>query len=375
MAIGQVKLTQENTASGGISAVERKVLFIGTCGASGAADVLSVLNAQSDLDVLLGAEDSALKTNIEATMLNAGEDFTGYVMTLKETGGVHTWDTALEYALETPNDIDVEIVALVDEITESATVTAMNAAAVSAYNTYGKLLSIHAAVPGITGAQTWAQYLTETKAINNSLVATRVALVPQLHGNNLGVVIGRLINSDQSIGDSPMRVRSGSVVGLGEAPVDSGSAPLTMAHLGELATNRFSVPQWYTNFDGIYWADHPMLDAEGGDFQVFENLRVIDYVSRRVRILMIQKVADRELNATASSIAYHQKYFMAPVQAAAKSSTIRGVTKPGLIKPPTDEDILITWKSKTEVEIFLVVTPYESPKKISARIALDLTSL
>lgn len=375
MAIGQVKLTQENTASGGISAVERRVLFIGTCGASGAADVLSVLNAQSDLDVILGEEDSALKTNIKATMLNAGEDFTGYVMTLKETGGIYTWDTALEYALETPNDVDVEIVALVDEITEAATVTEMNAAAVSAYNVYGKLLSIHAAVPGITGAQTWAQYLTATKAINNTLVATRVALVPQIHGNNLGVVIGRLINSDQSIGDSPMRVRSGSVVGLGEAPVDSGSAPLTMAHLGELATNRFSVPQWYTNFDGIYWADHPMLDAEGGDFQVYENVRVIDYVSRRVRILMIQKVADRELNATDSSIAYHQKFFMAPVKSASKSSTIRGVTKPGLIKPPAAEDILITWKSKTEVEIFLVVTPYESPKKISARIALDLTSL
>lgn len=374
MAIGQVKLTQENTASGGISAVERKVLFIGTCGASGAADVLSVLNAQSDLDALLGEEDSVLKTNIKATMLNAGEDFTGYVMTLKELAGIYTWDTALEFALETPNDVDVEIVALTDVVTSAATVDLLNAAAVSAYNTYGKFLSIHAAVPGIE-SQTWSVYLAATKAINNTKVATRVALVPLLHGNNLGVVVGRLINSDQSIGDSPMRVRSGAVIGLGVAPVDSASAPLTMAHLGELATNRFSVPQWYTNFDGIYWADHPMLDAEGGDFQVYENVRVIDYVSRRVRILMIQKVADRELNATDSSIAYHKKFFMAPVKSASKSTTIRGVTKPGLIKPPSDEDIVITWKSKTEVEIHLVATPYESPKKISAKIALDLTSL
>ncbi|CCK75049.1 Tail sheath protein [Oleispira antarctica RB-8] len=374
MALGKVKLTQENTASGGISAVERRVLFIGTGDDAADRDVLHVLNAQSDLDVLLGAADSVLKTNIEAAMLNAGEDFTGYVFPLKAVAGLYTWDTALEFALETPNDVDVEIVALVDAITTDAEVDLLNAAAVSAYNTYGKFLSIHAAVPGIA-SETWSVYLAATKAINNTKVATRVALVPQLHGNNLGVVVGRLINSDQSIGDSPMRVRSGSVVGLGIAPVDSAGLPLTMAHLGELATNRFSVPQSYTNFDGIYWADHPMLDAEGGDFQVYENLRVIDFVSRRVRILMIQKVADRELNATDSSIAYHQTYFMRPVRSASKSTTIRGVTKPGLIKPPSSDDIVITWKSKTEVEIHMVVTPYESPKQISAKIALDLTSL
>ena len=39
--------------------------------------------------------------------------------------------------------------------------------------------------------------------------------VPQLHGNNVGVLAGRLANHAVSIADSPMRTETGSVLGLG----------------------------------------------------------------------------------------------------------------------------------------------------------------
>ena len=374
MGIGQINIIQENLASGGISSVERTVLFIGLAAAGAEFDALHSINQQTNLDAILGAGNSALKAQIEATKLNAGPNFTAWVVPL-QSEGAHTWQTALEMALDAPNNIYPEQVAICDAINSAVTVDELQAAAVSAMNVYGKYLSIVAAVPGIAVDQSWTQYLTTTKALAAGKKAERVALVPLLHGNNLGVVIGRLNNDQFSLGDSPMRVRSGAVIGLGAAPVDKDGHALTMAHLTELAGARFSVPQWYTNFAGIFWADHPMLDADGGDYQVYENLRVMDFATRRIRILMIQKIADRSLNSSASSTSYHEGYFMKPLFDAAKGTVLNGEPKPGLVKTPQDGDIVITWPKTTEVELAILAAPIDSPKKITTRIALDLNRL
>jgi hypothetical protein len=375
MAIGQVTITQDNNFGGTITGVERKVLIIGIGGASALPDQLHAINQQTDLDAILGEEVSELKTNINAMRLNAGPNFTGYVIPILALGGVYTWDTALEFALDAPNDIDVELVVLTTPMTSVNDVDLYQAACVSAQNVFAKYISIHAAVPGISGAETWAAYLTNTTALQTGKSANRVCLVPQLHGNNLGVVVGRLINDNVSLADSPMRVKTGAVIGLGIEPVDTGDQSLTMAHIQALASARFSVPQTYTGFDGTYWADHSMLDVEGGDFSVYENLRVIDFVTRRVRLKIIAKIADRELNSSASSIAAHEGYFMQPIFDAAKDTVVRGVTKPGLVQTPQDGDIVINFKTATEVDIYIMSAPVNSPKKISAHISLDLNRL
>jgi hypothetical protein len=375
MATGQVLISQDNTLSGGITAVERKVLFIGEGGASAQFDLVHSINAQTDLDAILGTEDSALKTNIEATMLNAGPNFTGYVIPTKATGGAYTWDTALEFALDAPNDIDVELVVLTDEMASANDVDLYHGACVAAQNVYAKYITIHAAVAGNDGSQTWAAYASATKALQTDKAAHRVYLVPQLHGNNLGVVVGRLINDAFSLGDSPMRVLSGAVVGLGAAPVDSAGLSLTMAHLKDLADNRFSVPQTYTGLEGTYWADHSSLDVAIGDFKVYENLRVLDYITRRVRLKAISKIADKSLNSSPSSISYHENFFMQPIFTAAKSFTINDEPKPGLVKTPQKGDIVISWVNTTEVEIYMKAAPGDSPKKIGVHISLDLNRL
>lgn len=372
MAIGQVTVTQENTGSGGIDGVERKSLWIGIGGETAQAEQIHALNAQSDLDAILGEEESELKTNIKAVMVNAGANFTAYVFPLLATAPNYTWDTALEFCLDAPNDLDVELVAIVTPMTSSNLVDEYQAACDGAVAQFAKYISIHAATPGIAEGETLSEYAATTKALQTGKAAKRVYLVPQLHGNNLGVVVGRLCNSSNSLGDSPMRVASGPVVGLGPAPVDSTGKTLTMAELADLAANRFSVPQTYTGFDGTYWADHVSLDAEGGDFQVYENLRVIDYLTRRIRVLAIQKIADRSLNKSAGSIAYHQGYFLEPILKAAKSTTINGQPKPGLVKPVQDGDMVITWKSNKEVDLHFMAAPLDSPKKINAFISLDL---
>lgn len=372
MATGKITIIQENTASGGITGVERTTLYIGTGGASAITDVVHTIGAQTDLDAILGEEDSDLKTQIVAAALNAGPNFTAWVIALDSL----TWDAAVEFALDAANDIYPEKVAITDAITTGTEVDALQAAAVAAAKTYGKYITMHAACPGIDPAtQTWADYMAATKAINNGKACDRVAIIPQLHGNNLGVVLGRLDSDAVSIADTPMRVRTGSVIGLGAAPVDSADQTLTMAHLSELSDARFSVPGWYTEFDGIYWSDHMLLDAAGGDFQVYENMRVMDYITRRVRVLMIRKIADRSLNSSKSSTAYHEEFFMEPIRTAAKGTTINGEPKPGLVKPPEKGDITITWETNTAVQLAILAAPVECPKKITTRIALDLTRL
>ncbi|MBU9838384.1 DUF2586 family protein, partial [Rahnella aceris] len=90
----------------------------------------------------------------------------------------------------------------------------------------------------------------------------------------------------------------------------------------------FSVPMWYPDYDGYYWADGLTLDAEGGDYQAIEYLRIADKAARRVRLQAIAKIADRSLNSTPSSIAAHQALFAKVLREMSVASQINGITFP-----------------------------------------------
>uniref|UniRef100_UPI0035687752 DUF2586 domain-containing protein n=1 Tax=Shewanella sp. TaxID=50422 RepID=UPI0035687752 len=232
------------------------------------------------------------------------------------------------------------------------------------------------AVPGIDAAtQTWAAYEAAQVALVAGLANHLIIPVPQLHGNNVGVLAGRLCSYSVSIADSPMRVATGAVMGLGAVPVDSADSPLSLATLNTLATARFSVPQWYPDFEGTYWGDGSTLDAAGGDYQYIENIRVVHKASREVRILAIRRIGNRALNSTPNSIELNKAYFMKPLRAMSKSTTILGNLFPGDITPPIDGDIEIVWPTNKSVVIYMVVRPYNSPKSITVNIMLDLSSI
>jgi len=378
MSYGKVNVVQVNTLSGGFAEAERIFLFIGPADGTITPDgsILS-LNPQSDLDTLLGPNASELKTALAAFFANAvSENARAYAVVIDLDGGSaegDDWRDVVDAALAAPNDLNIEGVVVTHPITTADEIEDAQTHALLMQTTYGKFVTVHMAVAGINPAtQTWAQYRTAIKAIVNGVAASRVAVVPALHGNNLGVVIGRLCNPGVTIADSPMRVATGAVVGLGALPVDSAGLSLTLADVFDLADARFSVPQWYSGYDGVYWADHAMLDVEGGDFQVFENLRVLDYLARRVRILAIAKIADRSLNNSDASISKHKQYFARPLRDAAHSITIGSREIPGLIRPPASDAVTITWTGQTEVAIAITAQPYESPKKITVYLALDL---
>ena len=367
MALGKVSVNNLNLGQGAVTEIERYFLFIGT-GAKSIGKLIP-LNTDSDLDSVLGLPDSDLKTQITAARLNGGDRWACLAAPIAAEAD---WSKALEYAQQ--QGFSVESVIITKPVTAGPQLSAMHDAAIALNNVYGRRAFVMAATAGITPLQTWDQYLLEQRAITADLAAPRVLVVPQLHGNDLGVLAGRLANAAVSIADSPMRVASGAVLGLGAVPADLEGVLLPSAIRAELDKARFSVSQTYPDYPGVFWGDGNMLDAPASDFQVVEYLRLADKAARQVRPLLIRRVGDRRLNNTPNSMAAAVSAFMKPLRQMAKSATFAGQVFPGEIEAPKDGDIVLVWLSKTKVEIYIKIRPLNCPKDLTANIALDLST-
>lgn len=367
MSLGKVQVNNLNLGQGDIAEIERHVLFIGLAGNAQEESQLFSVNAQTDLEDTF--VNSNLRDQLIAAQLNAGQNWTAAVYPLA------TAETITD-AIDKANEVQsFEMVVVCDEQTTSGAITDIHDHVFSLQATLGRFVSSLVAFPGIDAAtQTWSTYEAATAALQNGVAAHLVVAVPQLHGNNVGVLAGRLCNRSVSIADTPMRTATGPALGLGTTPIDSANEPLTLATLNTLAANRFSVPQWYADFDGVYWSDATTLDADGGDYQYLEHLRAVHKASRKVRVLAIQRVGNRSLNSTPNSIELNKNYFMKPLREMSKSTTILGTVFPGDISVPKDGDITIMWPTNKSVIIYMVVRPYNTPKEITVNIALDLTN-
>ena len=203
MALGQVTVDNLNLGQGPVSEIERYFLFIGPAGKN--VGQFLPLNNDSDLDAALGVAASDLKTQITAARLNGGQR---WACVAAPIGAEGNWADALEQSQQL--GYSVEAVIITKPVTAPAELSAMNDAAISLSNTYGRRIFVMACTAGITADQTWAKYVGERKTLLANLAAPRVLVVPQLHGNDLGVLAGRLANASVSIADSPMRVATGS---------------------------------------------------------------------------------------------------------------------------------------------------------------------
>lgn len=368
MAIGSVTINHSNRNQGSFAGVEKKFLFTGPGSNSDNDDQVLSLNGDSDLDALLGASASLLKTQLLAARVNAGNQWLAWAI---PTAG--DWADAVNLALEKPHDLEPEAVVVCTPVTEASQIKAAQAKMVDVNLKHGLFLTAHLCVAGIDAAsESWAQALARIRGLVSTLVAHRVSVTALLHGNDLGVVAGRLCHTGARVADTPMRNRTGSLVNLGDSPVDKDQQPLTMAHISDLATARISVPQWHAGQPGMYWADHPLLDKAGGDFQVYEHLRILDYVARWVRVLALAKIGDRSLNGTPKSMAFHTSYFMRPLREASHEVIVDGEPFPRRIQSPQPEHLIITWATRTKVDIYIKVRPLNCPKDIGINLMLDL---
>jgi hypothetical protein len=367
MPLGKVQVNNLNLGQGDIKAIERHFLFIGLAGHADEESQLFSVGAQTDLTEVFA--DSNLRDQVIAAQLNAGQNWTAAVYPLAAAEDVFD-------AIDLANEVQsFEMIVLCDVQTTPQKLTATHDYLFSLQATLGRFVSGLVAIPGIDkDTQTWPQYEAASVTLQAGIAAHLVVPVPQLHGNNVGVLAGRLCNRSVSIADSPMRVATGSALGLGTAQVDSADEPLSLATLNTLSEARLSVPHWYSDFEGVYWGDASTLDANGGDYQYLEHLRAVHKASRKVRVLAIRRVGNRALNSTPNSIELNKSYFMKPLREMSKSATILGTPFPGDIQPPIEGDITIVWPTNKSVVIYLVVRPYNSPKEITVNILLDLTN-
>lgn len=360
-----VQINNLNQMQGPVTEVERHLLFIGSA-ASNTGKLLS-LNAQSDFDQLLGAADSELKANLLAARDNAGQNWSAAAYVLPTD---KPWLDAARDAQQTQS---FEGVMVLGQEWDQAGINAAHALNQELIAKWGRWQFMLLAVPGIADEQDWPTYEAELATLQDGIAASSVSLIPQLWPTLAGAYAGRLCNRAVSIADSPCRVKTGALVGLGNKPVDKDGIPLPLATLQTLEANRYSVPMWYPDYDGIYWADGRTLDAEGGDYQVIENLRIAYKVARRMRLRAIARIGDRSFNSTPGSTAAAITYFGKDLREMAKATTINGQPFPGDIASPQDGDIRIQWVAKNLVSVFVVVRTVDCPKGITVNIMLDLS--
>nr|WP_223869192.1 DUF2586 domain-containing protein [Candidatus Enterovibrio escacola] len=275
--------------------MERHFLFVGTTTKTELQQKLTRIRATSELDEILA--DDALGKNVKAAQANAGQNWTAEIYGLRATD---SWQSAVDTANCTSS---FEAVVLTDNITDKSDFAAMQVKAEALTSRLGRWVFFITAVPGISTTQTWALYASATIAFQTSVAANLVVAVPQLNGNNAGVLAGRLCNRAVTIADTPMRVATGTLLGLGAMPKDSASQELSLSTLTTLSSARFSVPQWYADLDGVYWADAETLAPDGDDYRFLEHIRPVNKLNRRIRLKAIRRLGDKILNSTPESIA------------------------------------------------------------------------
>lgn len=370
MALGKVAVNDVNNAQGSFKNPEQQLLFIGHAGKN--AGKILFLDQTSDLDEQLGLNNSKLKTAVHHARMNAGPNWTGIAIPQSTAGA---WAAAFDHAMDA--DLALEGVVVTDPLeplTAAQEIADMQAASISALNEFGRrLFFLTATRPFDPETDTWDEFVTEVSPIPVGISAYRVGPVAEVYPGFLGALAGRLCNEFVSIADSPMRVKTGTLVGVAELPKDKNGQAYTRSHAQALNDARFTVPMTYPDYAGIYTSDAQLLDVEGGDYQVLEYLRPVDAAARRIRVLAIHKIANRELNNSTSSTEAHISYFARPITEMSKSRLHNGVQLPGDVRPPKDGDITITWLTLTSVDIQASIRPWNSPKSISVGIGLNLS--
>ncbi|ALQ08465.1 phage tail protein [Pseudoalteromonas sp. Bsw20308] len=363
MAQGKVTVAAIQTGSGATKQIERSVLFIGQASENN-GKILSI-NAQSDFDVEFGVADSPLKKQVKAWQRNGDDLVSGYAI---PHGAGDNVMALIDKAMD--QDVSPEIIVICTPVTGKADIESYQAKALEILSSLARRVRFLLAAPGLTAEQSWPDLVTSLQPLTDGVVGDRVAVIPLLFGDELGAVTGRLCKSAVTIADSPMRVLTGAM-SLMPHPEDAAGNPLTNSTTAALDALRFSCTQFYADFDGTYFGDVNMLDAEGGDFQKIEIGRIVDMAARAVRIIGIQNVKNRRLNNSSTGIEFGKRIMGKPLRDMARSINIGADKFPGLIRAPKDDSINLTFMNAITLQVVLKVKPIDSPNTIIVGIMLD----
>ena len=387
--LGTVTVSSKNGYQNTPNEIERRFVFIGSTGVVSLLNTLTHIDARTDITAIFDgdkndspAESADEKTAVAPTnpidisfrdiliaaQLNGKSNWSASVIGL---GANDKWEDALDNANAL---LSYEAVVLVNPITTKAELEAVSTKISSMESKQARYMFAITRTAPIT-AQSWAEYETALAAIVTGVNASRVMCVPVLFTNDLGVLAGRLCDRSVTIADSPMRVKTGPLLGLGQISLDKDGQPLPPELLAALDAKRFSVPQTYPGEHGWYWADGNTLDIETGDFKVIEHLRIVLKACRNVYKIALPTIADRSLNSSPTSIARNKALYMKPLLQMAAPVTINNVSFPGEIAPPNDSAVEINWVTDKKTEIYISLRPIGSQKDINIGVGIDLSKL
>ena len=365
-----------NMMSGPIAGVEFNFLFVvyGTVAENAERNLLMVDNTTDLDDELFENINEKHLTALKAAQLNADGEWTAGIMVLDESDN---WSDAVFKANETSSfEGTVLVFPAVDKtLIESAITLRTELKSKLARETF-VICTTPAIDTTADNGQTWAQWLAETVAIQQSVASEYITVVPQVHLTNstVGIYAGRLANQNVSIADSPARVKTGGVLGSTDLAVDKDGKALELATLKTLESNRYAVPMYYPDYPGQYWTTGRTLDVPGGDYQDIRHIRVAMKAARKVRIRAIARIGDRELNSTPGSMENAKQYFTQDLREMATTFKIGDYEFPGEIYAPDDDSISLTWVNSEELMIYITVQPYECPVKITVGIMVQQNS-
>jgi hypothetical protein len=357
MTVPSVQTTNQNLQQGTPDGIENRFLIVGT--GTENKGTLQFISGTSDIEALLGV--GALSMNVQALIDNAkvGGDVYGAVYVLNANEDFNDALAAAKFA-----GFDAELLVIADMQDTEDAIKDVQTELIS-LKLKGQFMAGVIAVPGINEDESWSEYATKNTQLLGSISADHICIVPQLTETCLGALVGRLCRSDLSVGDTPVRTKTGPMLSLGSLPDDKNGVGFDMAQATALNAIRLSVPVDHNGQPGIYWSDASLLDGPTGDFKNLEILRVILKGSRLVHSRMFSRLGDRTLNRSAASTKAGEDYAKAPLNDMARTRTNN---EPGEIYKPVDGDVQIFWINDEEFEVSLAMQPIKSAKKIKNKI-------
>lgn len=399
MALGKVQVDNINQYQSEPDEVERRFVFIGKTSTSSLHNKVTAVNSGTDFDDLFKAEEPAKTSktakaasaaaavdntsyaykDLVAAQLNAGQNWTAAFIGLPDDG---EWTDALDLAIKL-NSYEAVVVSDPVEAKEQLEAAKSKMAEVQSKNAQYMFTMMRTkpidntpdpeTPDGSETGQDWPAYVASLGGLVTDFVAERVMCIPTLFENDLGILAGRLCDRTVTVADSPMRTKTGTLIGMGTASTDKTGAVMPDTIFAELDALSFSVPQTYPGEKGWYWADGNTFDLQTGDYKLIENLRVVLKACRKVYAIAIPTIADRSLNSSPQSNEKHKGIYRKPLLIMSKATQINGTPFPGEIYPPGDNAIEINWMSMFKVNIYITVRPYNSPKDITVGVGIDLS--
>ncbi|ECO7761194.1 DUF2586 family protein, partial [Salmonella enterica] len=166
MTFPQVTINQLNTRSGGKRDIARTLLMVGE---HTKAITPAPVTAQTDLDALLGAKDSPLRSNLQAFLDNAGQNAMIWLTTVQTPQPADQTQTWADVVMDAQATVSAEGVIVVRPDATADDINKAQQLREELTNKCQRWTWFILAVRGCGTGEKWAEYLTAMTALQKGI--------------------------------------------------------------------------------------------------------------------------------------------------------------------------------------------------------------